>query len=86
MLGQLQYSRHAEVEADRDGMKLLLAGRISPDGMIGFFEDLSTGEHPPRVLRYLSSHPSSGDRMAALRELAAQAPGDVLPPPWKRPG
>ena len=79
VLGQLQYSRHAEAEADRDGMKLLLAARIAPDGMIGFFEDLAQGEHPRRVLRYLSSHPSTGDRIALLRELAAGTPGPFTP-------
>ena len=75
VLGQLQYSRRAEEEADRDGMKLLLAARVDPAGMIGFFDDLAKGEHPRRVLRYLSTHPSPTDRIAALRALAAGAPG-----------
>jgi beta-barrel assembly-enhancing protease len=79
VLGQLQYSRHAETEADRDGMKLLLAARVAPDGMIGFFEDLSRGEHERRVLRYLSSHPSTSDRITALRGLAAGTPGPFTP-------
>ena len=79
VLGQLQYSRRAEEEADRDGMKLLLAARVAPDGMIGFFDELAKGEHPRRVLRYLSTHPSPSDRIATLRELAARAPGPPTP-------
>jgi predicted Zn-dependent protease len=79
VLGQLQYSRRAEEEADRDGMKLLLAARVAPDGMIGFFDELAKGEHPRRVLRYLSTHPSPTDRIAALRALASGAPGSPMP-------
>ncbi len=75
VLGQLQYSRRAEEEADRGGMQLLLAARISPDGMVGFFDELAKGDHPRRVLRYLSTHPSPSDRIATLRDLAAQASG-----------
>jgi predicted Zn-dependent protease len=79
VLGQLQYSRHAETEADRDGMKLLIAAAVAPEGMIGFFEDLSTGDHPRRVLRYLSSHPSTSDRITALRALASGAKQPARP-------
>jgi len=79
VLGQLQYSRRAEEEADRDGMKLLLAARVAPDGMIGFFDGLAKGEHPRSVLRYLSTHPSPSDRIATLRELATPAPGTPTP-------
>jgi predicted Zn-dependent protease len=73
VLGQLQYSRHAEEEADRAGMRRLIAARVAPEGMIGFFEDLEQGGHPRSVLRYLSTHPSTGDRIAALRGLARSA-------------
>ena len=86
VLGQLQYSRHAEAEADRDGIALLLAAGIAPDGVIGFFEELASGEHPRRVLRYLSTHPSSGDRVATLRALAAAGARPATPalsePEW----
>lgn len=71
VLGQLQYSRHAEEEADHDGMGLLLAARVNPDGMISFFEGMSKGDQPRRVLRYLSTHPNPADRITALRALAA---------------
>lgn len=75
VLGQLQYSRHAEEDADRDGMKRLLAAHIAPEGVIGFFEAMAKGDQPRNVLRYLSTHPSPGDRIRALRALAARASG-----------
>jgi beta-barrel assembly-enhancing protease len=75
VLGQLQYSRRAEAEADAEGMKMLLTARIDPAGMTGFFEALMTTEKQPRtVLRYLSTHPSTPDRIERLKALAAQAP------------
>jgi predicted Zn-dependent protease len=60
-------------------MKLLLAARVAPDGMIAFFDELAKGDQPRRVLRYLSTHPSPSDRIAALRELGARAPGPPTP-------
>jgi len=79
VLGQLQYSRQAEEEADRDGMKLLLAAKVSPDGMIGFFENLAREGQERVALKYLSTHPNTGDRVAALRALAAGAPHPATP-------
>ncbi len=79
VLGQLQYGRQAEEEADREGMKRLLAARISPEGMIGFFADLAKNGSERRVLRYLSTHPNTRDRVAALRELATRAASPPIP-------
>ncbi len=79
VLSQLQYSRHAEEEADREGMRLLLAAGISPEGLIAFFEGLSARERDRASLRYLSTHPSTRDRIAALREQTARAPGVSTP-------
>jgi predicted Zn-dependent protease len=79
VLAQLQYSRHAEEEADVEGMKLLLAARIAPEGMLAFFEDLAKGDQARSVRTYLSTHPSTRDRIARLRALAARAPGPPAP-------
>ena len=70
ILGQLQYSRLAEEEADRQGMRLLLRAHVAPGPVIGLFEHLSHSDR--RSLRYLSTHPSTGDRIATLKELAAK--------------
>jgi predicted Zn-dependent protease len=83
VLGQLQYSRRAELEADTEGLALLLAARVDPDGMITFFEGLIQDKKAPRtVLKYLSTHPTTDDRVERLKALAARAgarPVKLLP-------
>ncbi len=82
-LGRLRYSRRAEEEADRDGMKMLLAARIDPAGMIDFFQSMLTKEgQVPAALRYLSTHPGTADRIARLKAMTARAgerPVKLLP-------
>jgi beta-barrel assembly-enhancing protease len=76
-LGDLQMSRAAESEADRDGMRLLQQAGIDSEGMITFFEKLAKleGERGGGSLtRYLRTHPTTADRIATLRALAAAAP------------
>ena len=75
VLGQLSYSRAAEEEADTQGMGLLVAAGLDPAGMIDFFEALERRERDPGgLLKYLSSHPGTSDRITRLRRLAAAAP------------
>jgi beta-barrel assembly-enhancing protease len=74
-LADLGHSRSAEDEADRDGMRMLHAAGIDPGGMIAFYESMHTHDSDPSgVMRYLSTHPSTGDRLTRLRALAAEAP------------
>ena len=76
-LGDLQMSRAAESEADRDGMRLLQDAGIDTAGMIAFFEKLSKYEREhgdDSLTRYLRSHPTTAERIATLRELAAVEP------------
>ena len=74
VLGQLQYSRRTELEADTSGVELLMAARIDPTGMIKFLSGLMEDKKTPRsVLRYLSTHPSTGDRIGRLKDLVARA-------------
>jgi predicted Zn-dependent protease len=75
MLGDLRHSRQNEEEADRDGLRMLMAAGIHPAGMIEFFRKMAAHEGAGGVLpRYLSSHPASADRVARLTALAASAP------------
>ena len=75
VLGQLRYSRDAEEEADTEGLKMLLAARVDPAGMIAFFKALDKkSDKESDALKYLSTHPSDRDRMAALTALAAKHP------------
>lgn len=70
-LGVLRYSRQSEEAADVAGMALLLAAQIDPDGMITFLEGMrhKSGELP-RALAYLSTHPTTEERIEKLRSLA----------------
>ena len=71
-LGDLQMSRDAESEADREGMRLLQAAGIDTAGMITFFEKLSARERATDIVpRYLRTHPTTAERIATLRALAA---------------
>jgi Zn-dependent protease with chaperone function len=73
-LTTLHYSREAEAEADREGLHLLQAARINPEGMVRFFETLKKqtgGAEPPA---YLSTHPETEGRLARMRALAAASP------------
>jgi len=74
-LGDLRHSRHNEEEADRDGLRMLLAAGIDPGGMLEFFRKVATREGATGAIpRYLSSHPPSEDRLQRLKALAAAAP------------
>lgn len=73
MLSTLQYSRGNEEQADNEGMRMLDAAEIDPRGMIAFFELLQQQENnAPGFFQYFSTHPSTADRIAKLRTLAAQ--------------
>ena len=70
-LGDLRYSRRNEEEADVEGMKMLLAARVDPAGLITFFEKMRKEDgDQPKALTYLSSHPMPAERIARLRSLA----------------
>jgi beta-barrel assembly-enhancing protease len=79
LLGDLRHSREAEHEADRDGMRMLHAARVDPGGMLAFFHAMQEQEGAsPTAIRYLSTHPTAGDRLQALAELAAQQPQEPV--------
>lgn len=55
------------------------AARVNPEGMIGFFELLKKKEGSgSNVLQYLSTHPTSRERMATQRSLADKHPVDSV--------
>ncbi|MFQ5328885.1 MAG: M48 family metallopeptidase [Thermodesulfobacteriota bacterium] len=67
-LTNLRYSREYEEEADRRGMELVIDAGIDPSGMAQFFERLERQEgSAPGLLRYLSTHPPTGDRISHLQ-------------------
>jgi Zn-dependent protease with chaperone function len=73
----LHYSRENEEEADREGMRLLMATHVEPAGMVRFFETLKrqTGRMEPPA--YLSTHPDTDARIARLKTLGAELGTDL---------
>jgi predicted Zn-dependent protease len=82
-LGALHFARSQEEEADREGMKMLLAARVDPEGMIEMFEKLAESSRQlPGFLSYLSTHPDTKERIGALRQMmgpAVDPPRNLLP-------
>ena len=80
VLGALSYARADEEEADAEGMRLVMAARIDPGGMIAFFDTLERITGPgSAALTYLSTHPATATRRATLRAMADAAPVDAAP-------
>lgn len=68
----LKFGREQELEADLEGLRLLHRARVSPDGMITFFQRLAESEG--RMVALLSTHPMSEARAERLRTAAATLP------------
>lgn len=83
LLAGLRYSREAEAAADRDGMKMMEAAHLDPQGMIRMYQTLKReAGQAPRAISYLSTHPDIDSRIAELQRLARDAtytPVHLLP-------
>ena len=71
---RLAFSRDYEREADRVGMRLLVASGYDPAGMPDFFERLQRENqlNAGRTLEFLSTHPLTLDRISDTRNRAEQ--------------
>jgi len=68
------YSRSAEVDADNYAITLLDRAGISRQGLIDFFQRAAEAEDKmPGALSYLSTHPSSAERIRNLQENMSHA-------------
>lgn len=71
---QTTHQRDAERMADRIGLEILHKATIQSAGMIGFFSKMQKKEAlTPAFMTYLSTHPSSEERVAYLSEMAHKA-------------
>lgn len=71
-LATLKFGREQELEADLGGLRLLHRAKVSPEGMITFFQRLAESEG--QVVELLSTHPMSEARAERLRAEAAAMP------------
>jgi beta-barrel assembly-enhancing protease len=73
-LEQLSYSRDFETESDTQGFAYLTQANINPVGLKTFFGTLKTeqGEIASAIPEFLSTHPSSDNRINNLEELISK--------------
>lgn len=85
----LRFSRDAESEADAKGFDELLKARIDPSGMGDFFTTMAKNEGSVTPPPFMSTHPPSGEREAAMRAREAAAKLEPFIPmemgPWPPP-
>lgn len=72
-VGQMYFSRDIEDEADRLGFQALVRAKISPEGMVAFFQKL---QHIPgaEIPAWISSHPATSERIKTIQELIKNQP------------
>lgn len=85
-VGQMYFSRDIEDEADRLGFQALIHAKISPAGMVTFFQKL---EHLPgaEIPAWISSHPATPERVKTIQNLIKQYPCNDCRPlmiDWKK--
>ena len=82
-LGDLRYGREAELEADRDGMRMLHAASVDPAGMVAFFQGMQREEGTAPKVGAVSLDAPGGGRSPAGADHAGRRPsasaGEALP-------
>ncbi|MCX2738866.1 M48 family metallopeptidase [Pontibacter anaerobius] len=84
-LYSLEYSRKAETDSDKAGLRLLAQNRLDPKGMVWLMERLNSDE--PEFLKFVSTHPRTDDRITALNAHIKEnkyktAPNPALEAAW----
>lgn len=72
---KLKFSRDHETEADREGLKALVAAGIRPQGMRDFFAKMVA--QSKLELGLLSTHPASEERMAEMDRMIRALPEEA---------
>jgi len=68
-LGNLQFSRTDEYEADEFAVKYSSDTELYPKGVAGFFIKLEDEENRPKTPEFLSTHPSPDNRIEQIDEV-----------------
>lgn len=78
------FDREQESESDFRGLKLLEKAKINPEGMITFFDKLSQQEgRIAQLTQYVSTHPSSHDRVLKLKSAQSNTSFPALEIDWE---
>ena len=73
------YSQDQETEADVEGARMLIAGRIDPVGLASFFAKLEAEQGDvPDALAWISTHPQHKERVAAITAYADEHASGVV--------
>ncbi len=78
-LTSLSFSRGMELEADRTGFELLSACGLDSQGLRVFLQSLKAEEQGDTLPGFLSTHPVTDERIAALEVLASGSRPQIAP-------
>lgn len=85
-VGSMYFSRDIEDEADRLGYQALVRAKITPDGMVSFFQKMA--KQPGADLpAWVSSHPATSDRIQTIQTMLREQPCPDCKPlqlDWKK--
>lgn len=73
------FSRDQERAADEYGLKVLTEKYGHAGGAVEFFDYLEKTQNEPKLLRYMSTHPLSSDRITHLQNIIAAKSIKTLP-------
>ncbi|MBC7917583.1 MAG: M48 family metallopeptidase [Rhodoferax sp.] len=81
---EMKFSREAELQADAEGLRRMVAAKLDPSGMASFMDKLAAKDKDKAPPEWLSTHPASTDRATTLRQAAAAhaGPWNALPVDW----
>ncbi|MDP2424217.1 MAG: M48 family metallopeptidase [Bacteroidales bacterium] len=71
-LGTLAYSRQFEYEADKLGMIFMAMAGYNPERALSFWDDIAALKGPT-IPTFMSTHPSSADRVEAITKFMPEA-------------
>jgi beta-barrel assembly-enhancing protease len=65
---QLDYSRDLEIEADNNGLQIMVENKVNPKGMLDLLKLLKEeGAEMPQFMKYLSTHPDTDSRIENIQ-------------------
>ncbi len=82
MAQQNSYSRVQEAAADEEGVRMLMAAGLDPEGLAEFFETLEEqpGSELAGAMNWISTHPDHRSRIDHVHELMKEFPAAELRP------